>query len=302
MPPPPASPESTAFTRAHRNYLARVEAGIDTWLPAADARPPRLHQAMRYAVSAGGKRLRPVLLLAFYDLYPSEVDPLPAAVALECLHTYSLVHDDLPCMDDSDLRRGRLTCHREFDEVTALLAGDALLTESFRILGQAYGDEPVRCTALVRELADAAGSCKLIAGQVEDTLGEGQILDANAVHFIHSNKTAALFSAALAMGVHLSEAPPKCLGRAREIGNKIGLAFQIVDDILDATGRAEIVGKATGADHARGKNTAVSIHGLDAARAFARQLSREARESCAAWDADTTFLTTLIRSLEDRIR
>src|SRR5437879_4063315 len=157
------------FTAQLQAYRQRTEQGLATLVPAATTRPARLHAAMRYSLEAGGKRLRPVLVLAAADLFGSKVDALPAAVAIECLHTYSLIHDDLPCMDNDDLRRGRPTAHKQFDEATALLAGDALLTLAFQLVAR-Y--PPPLAAALTRELADAAGSERLIGGQMEDLLAE----------------------------------------------------------------------------------------------------------------------------------
>jgi geranylgeranyl pyrophosphate synthase len=161
------------FAAELTRQVARVEQGIAHYLPAATTRPTRLHTAMRYSLEAGGKRLRPVLVLASAELFGVQDDAaLPAAVAVECLHTYSLIHDDLPCMDNDDLRRGRPTAHKQFDEATALLAGDALLTHAFALLATNYASPPARALALVRELAEAAGSRRLIGGQLEDLLAE----------------------------------------------------------------------------------------------------------------------------------
>src|SRR5437667_460591 len=168
------------FAAELKRHVARVERGLDQFVPRADTRPARLHTAMRYSLEAGGKRLRPVLVLATAELFGvSDESALPAAVAIECIHTYSLIHDDLPCMDNDDLRRGRPTAHKQFDEATALLAGDALLTHAFALLATAYAVQPALAHALTRELAEAAGSRRLIGGQMEDLLAEKKI-EANA--------------------------------------------------------------------------------------------------------------------------
>src|SRR3954462_155426 len=185
-----------------KRHVARVERGLDLHVPRADTRPARLHTAMRYSLEAGGKRLRPTVVLATADLFGATEDAaLPAAIAIECIHTYSLIHDDLPCMDNDDLRRGRPTAHKQFDEATALLAGDALLTHAFALLATAYAAQPTLAHALVRELAEAAGSQRLIGGQMEDLLAEKKA-DAtkDELEFIHLNKTAAMIEAALVMG------------------------------------------------------------------------------------------------------
>ena len=213
------------FSTELKCQAGRVEAGIDRFLPPGDAPPARLHTAMRYSMQAGGKRLRPVLLLAAAELCASTrrrgtggSDPLPAAVAVECVHTYSLIHDDLPCMDDDDLRRGRPTSHKAFDEATALLAGDALLTHAFALLARSYAVRPVLATALAGELGDAAGSRRLIGGQMADLLAEKKKgSTADEVAFIHLNKTAAMIEAALVMGGLVGGAgkrrPRSCGGR-----------------------------------------------------------------------------------------
>ena len=184
------------FKKEFEARRLKVEAAIDKYLPAEDTRPSIVHKAMRYSMEAGGKRIRPMLLLAAHDMFPSEIDPLPACVAIECLHTYSLIHDDLPCMDNSDLRRGKPTCHKQFDETMALLAGDALLTYSFRLLADAYKAYPKVAAGLVLDLSDAGGSTKMIGGQVEDVLGERDgKMTPEKLDFIHHNKTAALITA-----------------------------------------------------------------------------------------------------------
>lgn len=177
------------FKKEFEARRLKVEAAIDKYLPAEDTRPSIVHKAMRYSMEAGGKRIRPMLLLAAHDMFPSEIDPLPACVAIECLHTYSLIHDDLPCMDNSDLRRGKPTCHKQFDETMALLAGDALLTYSFRLLADAYKAYPKVAAGLVLDLSDAGGSTKMIGGQVEDVLGERDgKMTPEKLDFIHHNK------------------------------------------------------------------------------------------------------------------
>ena len=191
------------FQETFATYVGCIELGLNRLLPAVDAPPGRLHAAMRYSMGAGGKRLRPALVLGAAELFDPEgqIDPLPAAVAVECLHTYSLIHDDLPCMDDDDLRRGRPTCHKAFDEATALLAGDALLTLAFTLLATAYAAHPALAVALGRELGTAAGSTRLIGGQMADLLAEKKPdVSAADLEFIHLNKTAAMIEAALVAG------------------------------------------------------------------------------------------------------
>lgn len=290
------------FPAELKRQVARVERGLDLHVPPAATRPARLHTAMRYSLEAGGKRLRPVLVLAAAELFGSTDDTaLPAAVALECVHTYSLIHDDLPCMDNDDLRRGRPTAHKAFDEATALLAGDALLTHAFALLATAYAPQPALAHALVRELADAAGSRRLIGGQMEDLLAEKKA-DATAaeLEFIHLNKTAAMIEAALVMGGLAARAPESALDTLRRAGRHLGLAFQIVDDVLDATADTATLGKTAGKDARAGKATYVKLHGLEASRRFAAEHSAAARDAILSLAPSAAFLPGLIDSMSAR--
>ena len=310
------------FTSELKRHVARVERGLDLHLPPATTRPTRLHAAMRYSLEAGGKRLRPVLVLATAELFGVEDDSaLPAAVAIECLHTYSLIHDDLPCMDNDDLRRGRPTAHKQFDEATALLAGDALLTHAFALLATSYAAQPALAQALIRELADAAGSRRLIGGQKEDQLAEKKAdATADELEFIHLNKTAAMIEAALVMGgliglalrppgwqgtgkqVSESSALPSELTTLRRAGRHLGLAFQIVDDILDATADTATLGKTAGKDAKADKTTFVKLHGLERSRSFAQEHSHAATAALAELPGDVGFLRSLVESLATRIK
>ena len=226
---------------------------------------------------------------------------MPAAVALECVHTYSLIHDDLPCMDNDDLRRGRPTTHKQFDEATALLAGDALLTLAFQLVGRHYAARPALAAALIREIADAAGSERLIGGQMEDLLAEKKAdATADELEFIHLNKTAAMITVALVAGGLCGGATESQLETLRNAGRHLGLAFQIVDDILDATADTATLGKTAGKDARAGKTTYVTLHGLEASRQFARDHTQAARTALASLPGDQAFLSALIASLADR--
>jgi geranylgeranyl pyrophosphate synthase len=252
---------------------------------------------MRYPLQAGGKRLRPVLVLAAAELFDplTRIDPLPAAVAIECVHTYSLVHDDLPCMDNDDLRRGRPTAHRAFDEATALLAGDGLLTHAFLLLAEGYAAQPALAQELVRELADAAGSRRLIGGQMEDLLAEKRTTASAAeLEFIHLNKTAAMIEASLVLGGRCGGAPTSDIATLRALGRELGLAFQIIDDILDATADTATLGKTAGKDARAGKATYVSVHGLEAAQNLARERSAAAAALVERLPGRTDFLLALV--------
>lgn len=290
------------FKATLNSYQNRIEEGIRQWVPSAKTTPEHLHRAMLYSLEAGGKRLRPVLILAVAELFESRTDPLPAAVAIECIHTYSLIHDDLPSIDNSDLRRGKPTCHVQFDEPTALLAGDALLTAAFEILSKAYQSEPLLANQLVLELSTAAGSQKLIGGQMEDILGESSDYTREQLNYIHLNKTAALITVAMMMGARLGTASIAELELIEAIGTKVGLAFQITDDILDATSDADTMGKPTGADAENEKTTYIKLFGLEGAREEARKHTASASEICRELDRDTGFLEALIGYLEHRIR
>jgi len=290
----------------HLRYLARIEAGIESFLLPADTPPARLHEAMRYAMQGGGKRLRPVLVLAATDAFPrgpDSADPLPAALAVECVHTYSLIHDDLPCMDNDDLRRGRPTVHRAFDEATALLAGDALLTEAFALLANHYATRPALAHALARELASAACSRRLIGGQMADLLAEGKSgTSAGELEFIHLNKTAAMIEASLAMGGACAGASRQESESLRTAGRHLGLAFQIIDDVLDGISDSATLGKTAGKDARAGKATYVAVHGIAAARNFACEQTEAAVSAFRRLSGDTAFLTSLAEELLGRIR
>lgn len=289
------------FKTKFESFTLQVERGIDLLLPPPGARPARIHEAMRYSMQAGGKRLRPVLCLAVADILNAKIDPLPAAVALECIHTYSLIHDDLPCMDDGELRRGQPTCHRKFDEWTAVLAGDALLTYAFELIGRGYASHPALAARLTLELAEAAGSRRLIGGQVEDILGEKSDYTAEQLDFVHLNKTAALLSSSLAAGALVADAAEETTGLLRLIGQKTGVAFQIIDDILDATGDDVSLGKTAGGDARTEKTTYLKVHGLDESRSIARGYTRDAAELCRKLPGDAGFLIALIHKLEHRL-
>ncbi len=283
-------------------YVARTESGLKAHTPAPDTRPARLHEAMRYTLEAGGKRLRPVLALAACELFGARADALPAAVALECVHTYSLVHDDLPCMDNDDLRRGRPTAHKAFDEATALLAGDAMLTHAFHLLSSAYRSDPALTNALVLELGDAAGSRRLIGGQMADLLGERQKApSAEELEFIHLNKTAAMIEASLVMGALCGGATPVQLERLRSVGRLTGLAFQVIDDILDVTADTATLGKTAGKDLASDKTTYIKLHGLDKARRIAQELTDRALSELRQLPGDSSFLAELIAGMGRRV-
>jgi geranylgeranyl diphosphate synthase type II len=255
-------------------YLAEtrelVDGVLDRWLPAADLEPRRLHEAMRYTVFAGGKRLRPAVARAACQVAGGEdADVLPVAAALELLHTYSLIHDDLPAIDDDALRRGRATCHERYDEVTAILAGDALQTQAFLVLAERTPRREA-VPGLVLELARAAGTEGMVGGEIADIEAEGRPPDRAVVEHIHARKTAALFRASAVMGGMAAGAPDGTQAALAEYGTALGLAFQIVDDVLDETGDAQSLGKSPGKDRAARKMTYPAAVGLEESRRRAR--------------------------------
>lgn len=290
------------FKETHKQLLKQVEATLDRLVPPADTRPARLHTAMRYSLEAGGKRLRPVLALSTAALFGRSSEAEAAAVALECVHTYSLIHDDLPCMDDDDLRRGRPTAHVAFDEATALLAGDALLTHAFFLLGDAYAGNPALATALLRELGAAAGSRRLVGGQMADLQAEAKKeIDAGELEFIHSNKTGAMIEASFVMGGLCGGASGEQVERLRRCGTHVGLAFQIVDDILDVTSDSATLGKTAGKDLKADKTTFIKVHGMETARRRVATETEAALTILQSLPGDSSFLRELIRLMAVRI-
>lgn len=254
-----------------------VDRALDRFLPRAAVKPATIHKAMRYSLFAGGKRLRPILAIAASEACGGKVEAaLPAACAVECIHTYSLIHDDLPCMDDDDLRRGQPTSHKVFGEGIAVLAGDALLTIAFDILAQSKPSRRHPADALIRELAIAAGSRWLIAGQVMDLEGEGRKISGADLKFIHRAKTAALLTASIRLGAMSANATDSQLRALTDFGQSLGLAFQVIDDILDVTQTTEKLGKTAGKDAQATKATYPALFGLDRSRAEARKLTASA--------------------------
>ena len=263
-------------------------------MPAEDTRPAALHRAMRYSVLSEAKRMRPILCLAAAEAAGGSAEAaLVPGAALELLHTYTLIHDDLPAMDDDDLRRGRPTCHKVFGEANAILAGDALLTLAFEWLADCPVPPPYPPNQLILELARASGSQGVIAGQVEDIAAEGRPADADLVDYIHRHKTADLLRAAVRMGGITAGASAEALTGLDRYGDRMGLAFQVADDLLNATSDAASLGKNPGTDAARGKLTYVAVHGLEGARQRARELIEDARAALASLPGDTTALQAL---------
>jgi len=296
--PIPAPPLMKAIMNIS-NYLKEKQALVDTalqdCLPREEIRPSILHKAMRYCVLNGGKRIRPILCIAAAEPFGlAATDVLPPALAVELFHSSTLIHDDLPCMDDDDLRRGMPTCHIAFGEANAVLAGDALMIHSFQILAE-YGDP-----RLALELAKAAGSRGVIAGQVEDLAAENHPPNADLIEFIHTYKTAILIRAAVRMGAIAGGAADDELDSLTVFADKIGLAFQIEDDILDETSTDEILGKHAGADVLHHKMTYPAVHGMEAAANKVRELTNEAIAALNVLSRDTSALTAIAEYLVGR--
>jgi geranylgeranyl diphosphate synthase type II len=277
---------------------ASVNRALDRFLPSAATPPETIHRAMRYSLFAGGKRMRPALCLAAAAVCGGEEsEAMPLACAVECIHTYSLVHDDLPAMDDDDYRRGKLTSHKVFGEGMAVLAGDALLTQAFEIAAQCRGWPRYSHQAVILELGRAAGSLQLIAGQVADLESEGKKISARQLRYIHERKTSALLCCAVRLGGMSANCPTAQLKALTEFGRYVGLAFQVIDDILDVTQTSEKLGKTAGKDTKARKATYPAIVGLEKSRLAAQFLTNRAfaalkifRGRAAALEALAEFL------------
>ena len=278
-----------------------VDGALDRMLPPPEGRQARVQEAMRYAIQAGGKRLRPFLVLQSARLFGvPDARALRVGAAIEALHTYSLVHDDLPCMDDDDLRRGRPTTHIAFDEMTAVLAGDALLTIAFEILADArtHPNADVRC-ALIARLAEASGHSGMIGGQIIDMLAD-KSFGVEDVIDLQRRKTGQLFEFSCEAGPILGQADAETRARLKAYAEDMGVVFQITDDLLDVTSTAEKTGKAVGKDADMGKQTLVTLLGLEGARAEAEKRARRAVEALGPYAAKAPELSSLPFFLLDR--
>lgn len=281
-----------------------VEAYLRRHLPPPEAFPARIHEAVSYSLFSGGKRFRPTLVLAAGHLFHLEDRVLlPVAGAVELLHTYSLIHDDLPCMDDDDLRRGKPTCHKVFGEAVAVLAGDALLTAAFGILvtgGREAGVLPEALCDLVERLAAAAGSQGLVGGQVVDILSEGKDISLPEVQYIHAHKTGELIRFCAVSGAVLAGAAAEDISRIARFGGELGLLFQVKDDLLDVVGSTEKLGKTAGADKRRSKSTYPRVIGLKESRLVLETLRKRARDELAPYGDDAVELLALVDFVADR--
>ncbi len=280
-----------------------VNRALDRFLPKATAKPATVHKAMRYSLFAGGKRMRPALCLAAASACGgTDQAAMPLACAVECIHTYSLVHDDLPAMDNDDYRRGKLTNHKVFGEGIAVLAGDALLTQAFEIAAQCRGWPRYPHQQIIRELAYAAGSLQLIAGQVADLEAEGRKVSAAHLRYIHERKTSALLCCAVRLGGMSANCTPRELEALTDFGFHVGLAFQVIDDILDVTQTTEQLGKTAGKDTQAHKATYPSIVGLERSRQIAAELTRKSFMALKPFQGKARALEALAEFLLKRDR
>ncbi|MGB4309383.1 MAG: polyprenyl synthetase family protein [Candidatus Cloacimonadaceae bacterium] len=273
---------------------------LDRYLPRKDEYPKSLHKAMRYSLFAGGKRLRPYLTMLTYQMYKKDPEDItPVAAAIEMIHTYTLIHDDLPDIDDDDYRRGKKSCHVLFGEGEALLAGDALLVNAFELITYA-NISPELKVRFVRELAHACGISGTIAGQMVDIESEGKKVSKRTLAYIHENKTAKLINICLRFGALAAGAPAKEVAALEEYGNHLGLVFQIVDDLLDIEGNPTTLGKSTGKDAEAGKATFPAVWGVEESRAQAVELTQKAKDSLAPLGEKAALLKELADSMLNR--
>ena len=283
-----------------------VDSNLDVFLPKPQGPSGKVVEAMRYSLSAGGKRVRPILMMAACEAVGGDFNPImPAACAMECVHTYSLIHDDLPAMDDDDLRRGKPTCHKVFGEAVAILAGDALLTYAFELM-----THPEMLTQLdgglvnraIHVFARAAGVSGMVGGQTADVLFEGKPIDAQTLDYIHRHKTGALIRASVEMGALLGGGGPQQVERLSRYGTALGLAFQVVDDLLDVVGDEEKLGKPVGSDERNRKATYPALFGLEETRKRAEELKNEALENLSSFGPEADPLRAIAIYVVERDR
>jgi geranylgeranyl diphosphate synthase, type II len=294
--------QATDIKEFFRERVDLVDKWLDRLVPSTSEPPGEIHEAMRYSVFAGGKRLRPILALATGEVFgAAEEDLLPAACALEMIHTYSLIHDDLPSMDNDTLRRGRPTCHVVFGEAMAILAGDALLTRAFHTLAQHGAESDSVRLRVIQEVSEAAGTVRaLIGGQVLDLQSEGRTVDGQTLETIHRAKTGALIRCSVRVGAIIGAASEEELVQLTLFGEKAGLAFQVADDLLDATASSEELGKTAGKDAREQKATYTTLYGVETTRRMVDELGREAIGAAALPGRDTARLSQIARFIVER--
>ncbi|MEN9733011.1 MAG: hypothetical protein RLZ45_1006 [Verrucomicrobiota bacterium] len=300
-----SSPKSSPFDLGSwvQARSKEVDRALDRFLPKASTRPGTIHKSMRYSLFAGGKRMRPALVLAAAEACGGDPkQALPLACAVECIHTYSLIHDDLPAMDNDDFRRGKPTNHKVFGEGIAVLAGDALLTQAFEIAAQAQSWPRYSHRDLVLEIAKASGSLQLIAGQVADLEGEGKKVSLAQLQYIHERKTSALLCCSVRLGGMSANCTPAQLQALTDFGYHVGLAFQVIDDILDVTQSTETLGKTAGKDVAAQKATYPRLVGLEKSKKIAASLTAKAFAALKPFRGRAVALEALAKYLLERDR
>ena len=291
----------TDYKATFDRYYQSAERALETVLPREDCPQKTVLDAMRYSLMGGGKRIRAVMVLAFHELCGGRMeDALPFACAIEMIHAYSLIHDDLPCMDDDDLRRGKPSCHVQFGEAMALLAGDGLLTHAFGTALNAERIPPELTLRAVRELSQAAGADGMLGGQVIDVENEGKPIPPQLLDTLHLLKTGAMIRVSARIGCITAGAGEELIGRADRYARNIGLAFQIVDDILDITSTPERLGKPVHSDEENKKTTYVTLYGIDRSREIVRELKEDACAAIGDTALDSPFLRQLAAALADR--
>lgn len=280
-----------------------IDSALDFYLPKENAYPDILHRAMRYSALSGGKRLRPIMVMESAKLFGLPIEKvIPTACGIEMIHTYSLIHDDLPAMDNDDFRRGKPTCHKVFKEAIALLAGDALLTNAFSTIARnarIEGISPLAVVDVIEKISEEAGSLGMVGGQTVDIETSGTNIDKDTLYYIDTHKTGCLIRASLWSGARLAEASLNDLKVMEEYGEKIGLIFQIVDDILDVKGDEKLLGKPVGSDIRNQKNTFPSIYGYEKSLELLEKLSIEAKELMTGFN-DNGFFIQLVDFLKKR--
>lgn len=290
------------FQKILKQKAEIVDAALDFYLP-REAFPKKLHQALRYSVMAGGKRIRPILVMESAKLFGLSFEKvIPTACGIEMIHTYSLIHDDLPVMDNDDLRRGKPTCHKVFGEAMALLAGDALLTNAFSIIARNSAISGISLQAVIDvidRISKAAGSLGMVGGQAVDIDASGKDIDKQTLLYIDRHKTGCLIRASLWSGARLAEASESDLKTIDDYGERIGLVFQIIDDILDINGDEKLIGKQVGSDAKNNKNTFPSLFGYDESLQMVEKLCQEAKDLISSFD-NNWFFIQLVEFLKER--
>lgn len=284
-----------------KQYISLVDGQLKEYLAKKDNPQNIIYEAMRYSIFAGGKRLRPVLMLASCEMCGGDINEvIPFACAMEMIHTYSLIHDDLPAMDNDDLRRGMATSHIKFGEATAILAGDALLNKAFEIVSEYNGTNPKRAVKAINLLAVSSGTEGMIGGQIVDMESEGKEIDLDTLRYLHLNKTGAIIRSSCCIGVLMGGGSEEEINAVDEFAKNLGVAFQIQDDILDVIGNEAELGKPIGSDAEENKNTYVKLVGLEKSKEMAKEYSEKAKNSLALFGDKAQFLIELTDYLTDR--